>query len=193
MWDYKQPSFYRFNEDSIHLAKWALSQVGDMKLEIIADLCAGCGVVGLEFIQEYCKPLHLTFCEYQDDFIPFLKENIAFIKKGVEFQSEVRHGTYQSLGAPTRPFDLILCNPPYFMNGSGRQALDIRRQKCREQIDFSWDSFFKKCVSSLTSKGHLIFSHRQENEGEFWPASFQLEGHRVLNGCHLVHLSLINK
>ncbi|MGL6035003.1 MAG: hypothetical protein ACRC0N_08060, partial [Acinetobacter johnsonii] len=50
-YNYKQPDEYRFSLDSIHLARFVASQLAshsELGSLRVLDLCAGCGVIGIE-------------------------------------------------------------------------------------------------------------------------------------------------
>ena len=49
-WDYAQPDYYRFSQDSLDLVKFALDNYSFRKQDQVIDICAGCGVVGMELL-----------------------------------------------------------------------------------------------------------------------------------------------
>ena len=69
--EYKQPSFYHFNEDSILLVKEALKL--EEGIESVLDLCAGCGVIGVEYAISNSKIKRLSFVELQKQFIKYIE------------------------------------------------------------------------------------------------------------------------
>ena len=127
--NYKQPTFYRFNEDSTKLVKLAL--LSNKKKSNVLDLCSGCGVIGIEYALLNENVSHLEFIEYQEEFLPFLDVNIKSLKdvrSGISTQvKNVNFEKYDS----NKKYELIVCNPPYFISGSGQESSNYKRQICR--------------------------------------------------------------
>ena len=123
--DYRQPNFYHFNEDSITLVKEALKL--NLDAESILDLCAGCGVIGVEYALGAPKCNKVSFLELQAEFIQYIQENSKLLmnQKIEIFQSSI------SDFSESKKFDLILCNPPYFFSSSARESEDLQRGICR--------------------------------------------------------------
>lgn len=125
--DYKQPDFYHFNDDSIFLAKY-IGKHFSGKTDRLLDLCAGSGIIGIEVARELNKIERCSFIELQSEFIEFLKFNTAhFLPEKV---IKIYHSDFRNLNIDEK-FDLIVINPPYFIEGRGRVAADTQRQRCR--------------------------------------------------------------
>jgi tRNA1Val (adenine37-N6)-methyltransferase len=156
---YKQPDFYHFSDDSI----WLTTQVqliecgnkrdGDVHC---LDLCAGCGVVGIEFANIY--PISsLSFIEKQNTFIPLLKENCNKLKREIDVEvASVDLLEYES----ERKIDILLCNPPYFNEGDGRRANSKEKNACRFLEGISYVDILKFCYKFLNSSkgiGYILY------------------------------------
>jgi tRNA1(Val) A37 N6-methylase TrmN6 len=117
----------------------------------VLDLCAGCGVVGLDFL------FHLEQAKAQlPDRIDFLEvQNIYqshFIKNISEFETLKR---YQFLlmnyadvfknSSFQNKYDLILCNPPYFFPDRGVLSDSNFKNRCR----FFLDADFEKLIQAI--------------------------------------------
>src|SRR5258708_4421753 len=112
--DYSQPEFYKFNEDSIKLVRRVTEKV--KAAEHILDLGAGSGIIGIE-LANYFHPESLTLVEVQKDYLPHLELNLKFqLKSKTDFFVELSSFGHWS---PQKKYDLIVCNPPYFLPGHG--------------------------------------------------------------------------
>lgn len=117
MSDYIQPDFYHFSQDSIFLARLVVSDGVDLAAKNLLDLCAGCGVVGLEVTKQLKTIEELCSVEYQEVYIPYIKKNIEMFSPGVK--SEIISSSLGELKLKKK-YDCIVTNPPYFKAGSGR-------------------------------------------------------------------------
>jgi tRNA1Val (adenine37-N6)-methyltransferase len=145
---YSQPDFYRFNEDSINLVKWIQST--GIKPKRILDLGAGSGVLGIE-LALLLNPQELTFVEVQKEFQThletncrcFLSNSVAhsiIIKSFLDFKSDQK-------------FDLIVCNPPYYLPGNGELPQDPKRAIARTFLIDSWPILLKTISDSMSAEG----------------------------------------
>lgn len=156
-WDYQQPDFYRFSEDSIWLAKFASSRLNKSRLSVL-DLFSGCGVVGLELISSYQTAREICFIEIQKEFIPYLHANIKK-KLNVKIDYDIFNGDFRKFNKLDMNFDLIVANPPYFKKG--RLSHNANKNRCRHQLDFSWEEIFSFVDSYLADCGQFIFLARE--------------------------------
>lgn len=161
---YYQPDFYHFSEDSIHLVNYLVAHELEDKHQRVLDLCAGCGVVGLELLQRWSGITHLDFVEAQIEFAPFLEKNIEQTAK-----QTVTNIYYQHFSdfKKVQEYDLIIANPPYFNAGKGRISGNPLKQRCRT---FSHDTFidFINCCHDLkTASNAIYFLAIEENANKF--------------------------
>jgi len=155
---YSQPDFYHFTNDSLELVKIAIETLEDNNQQnlIGLDLFSGCGIVGIETLlkcHHYFDQFY--FCEIQQDYKVHLEENIRKIL-GNRMKIESYFKNFKEL--PTKKYDFIICNPPYFKQGAGRRPLSIKRELCRFQIGFNWDDLFDFFKKSLAPNGVAILS-----------------------------------
>ncbi len=94
----------------------------------LIDVGAGCGIVGIELANRLASVEKLTLLECQEEFVPYLEENRKLLRRGVEADSTKK--TCLILRG-TCSFELVVSNPPYFKEGSGRRSSDERTQRCR--------------------------------------------------------------
>lgn len=160
MSDYQQPDFYRFNEDSILFTKYLLQQKKLQHTQSILDICAGCGVIGIELAKGFKHIEELTLIELQKDYAPSLASNInQFIP---DLNVEIIWSDFEQV-TPLKQFDLIVANPPYFEKGKGRVSTNVARQRARTFMQSNFNSFINFLHSLKTNKNSIYFLARKES------------------------------
>lgn len=149
--DYLQPEFYRFNEDSIRLVKWI--QATEFRPYRILDLGAGCGVIGIE-LALVLSPNELTLLEVQPEFLPYLEENCKKILPKTISHSIIVNSFHEL--STTKKFDLIVCNPPYYLPGKGELAKNKNRAIARSFLIDSWPLLLNKMSELLDTNGKIF-------------------------------------
>ena len=140
---YEQPVDYHFSHDSVFLARRAFELIEKMKLpsENVLDLCAGCGVVGIDYFIHLEKnkrqlPHRIDFLEIQPVYQKHFAKNITQIPGLNSFK--FLNLNYEKVFAQPQlkgVYDLILCNPPYFNQGQGPLSKSEFKNRCRFFID----------------------------------------------------------
>ena len=148
MIDYQQPNFYRFNQDSLLLVKWILKR--GKKPQHILDLGAGCGVVGIE-LANALAPETLTLLELQQDYLPYLENNLLNMKQG-EFAASILMTSFGEW-KPKMAYDLVVANPPYYLPGHGEASQDLRKGMARSFLVDDWSVLLLKIREALTADG----------------------------------------
>jgi len=148
---YSQPDFYHFSEDSILLVKESVSFFKTKgKFKNVLDLCAGCGVIGIE-LSLSIKIDSLDFIELQEDFLVHLKQNLL--------NSNIRNTNIYNLDFLNcnlnKKYDLILMNPPYFDSEANRLGPNPNKNKCRLITRSKAQKIITKIEESLLDQGHL--------------------------------------
>jgi tRNA1Val (adenine37-N6)-methyltransferase len=164
--DYNQPDFYHFTEDSLKLASVVIANMIMKKPLTLLDLCAGCGVIGIELANKLPSLQKVTLVEAQQEFIPYLQQNtLTLLRNNVE--SEIIPLKMGDLVGEDM-YDLIVCNPPYFLPNSGRPAHDMRRQICRSFVLDSPTLLLEKIQKKLKDKAQAFIvlnrGHNWQNE-----------------------------
>ena len=148
MTDYLQPDFYRFNSDSLDLLNFLRSM--DLSPQSILDLGAGCGILGIELARHF-RPGFLAMVEMQPEFLSIIETNIeTFLPKSVKAQTFI---TPMSKWNYDLQFDLVVCNPPYYLVSSGQASPDPRRSKCRTFEEDGWKGLISCIERSLLPVG----------------------------------------
>lgn len=153
MTDYLQPDFYRFNQDSLALISFI--KESEVAVESLLDLGAGCGVIGIE-LARFFHPKKLTLVEVQEEYRPFLKHNKElFLEKAIETRI-----FFSSFGSweEGQKYELITCNPPYYLPGHGEQSQNRQRGIARSFLVDDWKTLLSKiaCALSPNGKAYLV-------------------------------------
>lgn len=158
IFNYSQPNFYHFSEDSIHLAKFVANFINNCKKQNlkIADLGAGCGIVGLELIQNISKQASLTLVEVQKEFHIHLDSNIQSLPKTFDVVSIIQSIDQFSF-LNLHMYDVVVSNPPYFQNGAGRTSKDSKRNLCRTLDGDGLDKWIQSFSRLLKTDGCCFF------------------------------------
>lgn len=171
MINYQQPDFYRFSEDSILLARLVLEVMapkrGSTPLKIL-DLGAGCGVIGLEVAAHVAQASRVTFCEKQLEQLIFLETNCAQLaQKKESFDFKICSSDWNTL--EEGGYDLIVSNPPYFLDTEGLPSSDERTNQARRWNQAQERDFYQRCLELLAPHGLIALVLRRA------PAPFFLE------------------
>ncbi|MGZ3774348.1 MAG: methyltransferase [Pseudobdellovibrionaceae bacterium] len=169
---YSQPEAYHFSHDSVFLARQVFELYKEHNVSSLRclDLCAGCGVVGLDFIF-HCKktfpvtPAKFDFLEVQEIYSNHFKENVKrlgpvdsqlnFINQNYDalLLPEIQKSEFQKTTNPKTLYDLIVCNPPYFRTGQGKMSPSDFKNRCRFFIDSDFVTLLKAIEVSLHING----------------------------------------
>ncbi len=83
-YQYSQPDDYHFSMDSIHLAETVaqhLQSREDLSRLRVLDLCAGCGVVGIELSWYLSSLRQIDFVEVQDIYTSYFYQNVSIVNR----------------------------------------------------------------------------------------------------------------
>lgn len=157
--DYFQPEEYHFSLDSVFLAQKVASLIKEGTKEAtkelaVLDLCAGCGIIGLELSLHSSRNLQIDFLEIQEVYQPFFQQNVEMIypqhpQKFEKFR--FLNLNYQALGHPAfeNKYDLIVCNPPYFFKGEGLLSPSEFKNRCRFFLDSDFKTLIEVTLQAL--------------------------------------------
>lgn len=108
---------FRLGSDAMLLADFAVLP----KHAAVCDLCAGSGAVGLLLLARE-PDCHVTAVELQAAACELARRNLS--ENALQERLEIVQGDLREIDRllPNRRFDCVVCNPPYFPVGSGRQA-----------------------------------------------------------------------
>lgn len=150
MSDYKQSSFYKFSEDSIRLSKYASEKIN--RAESVLDLGAGSGVIGIETANAVSSAV-LTLVDVQGEWREIQEYNLEHFLKSGKGESVVC--SFKDW-KPVMKYDLIVCNPPYYMPGHGQKNQDPRKEIARSFVIDGWKELLNAIERSLSEKGRAF-------------------------------------
>ena len=141
--NYSQPEEYRLSHDSVFLSRQVFEKLDSLDLteSTALDICAGAGVVGMDFlfhrrITNQTVPKEFDFLEIQDVYQPHFAENKKRLGElSTELNFVLRNYNDLQLNEFHRKYDLILSAPPYFLPGHGKQSPSEFKNRCRFFID----------------------------------------------------------
>lgn len=150
----------------------------------VADLCAGCGVIGLELLFHQSEIRSVDFIEIQDVYRSHFETNLLMAPQSAQARKlQWCELNYQSLigdDAWRGRYDLVICNPPYFDSNQGRLPPDTFKSRCRFFLDASFRDLLR-CIEWITAPGGQAFvlirglhdhgvewQKRQLDLGEVW-------------------------
>ncbi len=155
---YQDDELYTFTSDSVLLSKFTTVKKGD----IVADFCAGSGVVGLNLIA--LNPMlikSLTFFELQTSLFNLCKKSIEV--NGLSERCVAVNTSIQEIDKSYNGmFSLIVCNPPYMKVGHGECNQYEQKALCKSEIALSLNELclaFNKC---LKFGGRVCLVHRAD-------------------------------
>lgn len=170
-------NLYRFTSDSVLLSKFIKGKKGD----VVADFCAGSGIVGLHFL---CLNPHIssvTLYEMQPALSDMSARTIAY--NGFANARAVCT-RIQDLGSELNGrFSLVLCNPPY--ERGGFENISYEKAICRKEITITLNEIIDAAARLLKFGGRIGIVNRADRVAEllFALKSKKLEPKRLLFVC----------
>lgn len=161
---YSQPEAYHFSHDSVFMARDVFERVRPTLWPSIRalDLCAGVGIIGLDLLyhvyQEYAlAPREFDFIDIQEVYVPHFDVNKTRLEsKFPTPQTKINYKimNYANLlESATSPYDLIVCNPPYFFAHQGALSPSEFKNRCRFFLDSDFTTLIKSVVHVLSATG----------------------------------------
>lgn len=153
---------YRFSLDSVLLAHFVC--LG--KDEVILDLGAGCGVVGLILLHRCSSCIRsLTAFELQPGLVQLVRENIRlnqFAEKMNVVEGDLR--TISDQLAP-ESFSTVVCNPPFYSVGSGRVSVNEEALIARHQVSCNLSEILAAASAVVRNRGRVLLIYPADGAG----------------------------
>lgn len=155
---FQDSQLYKFTSDAILLSKFARVKKGD----VVADFCAGSGVVGFYLYGLYPNDIKsVSFFEIQKDFCDLEKESIS--KNNLTEKFNVYNVAIQQIGSEfSGKFSLIVCNPPYCRVGSGDVSENPNIAMCRAETFLKLEELLAVSSKCVKFGGRVCLVHRAD-------------------------------
>ncbi len=155
---------YRFSVDSVLVSHF----VSVRENTRILDLGSGCGIILLILLYRWGKKIsEIVGVEFQHNLASLAKKNLQ--ANGFQTTGKIVEGDIRKLSSLVAPesFDSIVCNPPFFGHGSGRQSSSEEARLARHQILANLDDFFAASALAVKNKGTVYFIYPAGQIGTF--------------------------
>ena len=152
---FQDDELYKFTSDAILLSKFVNCKKG----EVVADFCAGSGIVGLNFFA-LNKGLvkSLAFFEMQTPFCDLINKSIQ--QNNITNLSTVYNMKIQDIGVEHyEKYSLITCNPPYFKATKLKEKENLSVKIAREEIHLTLEELIFKASKCLKFGGRFCMVH----------------------------------
>lgn len=120
--------FCGFGADALFLARFASPRSG----ERVVDLGTGCGILPVLLLRDSAAA-HVTGVEIQPAAAALARRSVA--RSGLDGRAAVLCASWTDLDGllPREGFHLVVCNPPYFPPGSGRESASSAARLARHE------------------------------------------------------------
>ncbi len=138
---YSQHPEYHFSLDSVEGPRriaTRLNERGISSVDRALDLCAGCGVMGLETLFHFPAIQSFDFLELQAANQIHLERNTSELQKQFSATTmNLNFGDFRNWNQTfgVQIFDLIVCNPPFFLPGQGKLSPSDFKNRSRFFMD----------------------------------------------------------
>jgi len=142
---------YRFGFDSVLLANYVKAK----KSDIIAEFCAGSGVISI-LINEKCHPKEIIGFEVLEDFCEMANRSLQYNNiENISFVNDKLENSKNYL--KNKKMDIVVCNPPYYEvceNGN----INDKYLKMKYEINTNLENVFKSAGQILKYRGKLFLT-----------------------------------
>lgn len=156
---FQSTDFFSFSLDSIVLANYTNIRLSDYK---IIDFCTGNGIVPL-ILSKRCDK-RLEAIEIQEKLYSLALDSIKYnnlIDRIKIYNDDVK--TFSSKIKNQNQYDLVLCNPPYFVNNEKSiKNLSYEKKVARHEILINLDDVCSCAKKVLKDNGVFSLVHRTD-------------------------------
>lgn len=155
---------YRFSVDSVLISHFVSVRENDR----ILDLGTGCGIIMLILLYRWTTRIRdIVGVEFQPNLTALSRKNLRV--NGFETSARIIEGDIKNIGShvTSGSFDTIVCNPPFYGHGSGRQSINEEARLARHQILANLDDFLFAAALAVRNKGTIYFIYPAGQIGEF--------------------------
>jgi len=176
----KQAAHFKLGTDTVLLADFARASGAKRGV----DLGCASGAAMLLLLAK-AEKLRMTGLEIVPEAAELARENLA--ANGLSGRGEIVTGDIRDHRALFRAggFDLAVCNPPYFPQGSGAVPQDAERAAARGELLCTMEELCSAAAFLLRTGGDFFLVHRPERLSELFCAlsSHGLEPKRLRLVC----------
>ena len=149
--------FCGFGADALFLARFASPRPG----ERVVDLGTGCGILPVLLLRDSAAA-HVTGVEIQPAAAALARRSVA--RSGLDGRAAVLCASWTDLDGllPREGFHLVVCNPPYFPPGSGRESASPAARLARHEQPGTLDEVVAAASRLLRFGGRFCLCHRPE-------------------------------
>lgn len=150
---------HHFTTDTILLANFAAVRDG----ERVTELGTGCGTVPMLIIRD-CRPQRINAVEIQDEAIKLLRKSIEHNSgKGADIIDPIL-GDIKNIREllPAGEQDIVICNPPYKLGGSGLTNPDKAKMTARHESECTLEDICEAARWLLRFGGRFVLCQRPE-------------------------------
>ncbi len=143
---------YRFSVDAVLAAHFCRPAARAR----ILDLGAGCGVIGLILAHRH-PAVRVTGLELQPALAALAADNIHC--NALQDRVRILEGDAREIGRVLAPesFDLVVCNPPYRPQGSGRASRGDEAATARHELSASLADMVRAAAFCVRNRGAVVF------------------------------------
>lgn len=127
--------------------------------ERVCDLGTGCGIIPLLFHRHSPAPV-VDAVEIAPEAVALARQSVTL--NGLEQFITVHEQDWSDLTLPAGAYDRVVCNPPYFPEGSGKSSPSPARRLAREERGNTLDDVASAAARLLRARGHFTLCHRSE-------------------------------
>jgi tRNA1(Val) A37 N6-methylase TrmN6 len=169
-------NLYRFSSDAVLLSKFASFKKGD----VVADFCAGSGIVGLHFYALNKQVERVDGYEIQAELADTFERSIQYN----QLQDKIFCHNMPIQDIPKEKngyYSLILCNPPYKKKDSGEKNPEGHIAICRHEIAVTLQEIVEISAKKLRHGGRLCLCQRVERltDALFFMRQYKIEPYRL--------------
>lgn len=157
---YQDTEAFNFSIDSVLIARFLLENTSNDN-EIL-DIGTGNAVIPL-IIQTEIKNQIIAF-EIQKESYELAKENVSYNK--VETVNLINDDIKNIDKYNFTKFDNIICNPPFFKKGSGRESLNTKRNIARYEEELDLETLLSIVKNHMSLRGSFYLVHRTNRLNE---------------------------
>jgi len=151
---------YRFSLDPVILCDFARPEGGR-----IVDLGCGCGIIPL-LLARLAPESRIVGVELQAEMADLARRNVEL--NGLSGRIDILESDILHLGGvlPANGFDLVLANPPYRRQGTGRISPRAGRDLARHESSATLEDFLLTSKRLVHSGGRICFIYHPERLAE---------------------------